>query len=45
MINVPSTVPSNPLAFMDSNRQIIRNDAAMNRVTNSIGAHGPARSI
>jgi hypothetical protein len=38
MIRVPRTVPSMPFAFIDSSRQIMRNDATINRTRNSHGA-------
>src|SRR5947209_2902366 len=44
MTRVPRTVPSTPLLFMRSSRQIMRNDPAMNRPTNQRGAH-PVLSI
>ena len=45
MTKVPSTVPSNPLAFIASSLQIIRKDAAMNRPRKHHGAHAPVLSI
>src|SRR6266404_893818 len=44
MTRVPRTVPSTPLALMDSNRQIIRKEAARKRPKNNHGAHGPLLS-
>src|SRR5712691_3715034 len=44
MINVPRTVPSTPLAVMDSSRQIIRKEVAMKRPKNNHGAHAPLLS-
>ena len=44
MTKVPSTVPSTPLLFMRSSRQIIRKEPTMNRPTNHKGAH-PVLSI
>src|SRR5439155_9070662 len=37
MISVPRIVPSMPFSVMDSNRQIIRNDAAINSTRNNHG--------
>jgi hypothetical protein len=45
MMSVPSTVPSNPPSFITSSRQMIKTDAAMNRVRNSHGAQAPVLSI
>jgi hypothetical protein len=44
MISVPSTVPSSPPADIASSRQIIRKDAAINRIRNQKGAK-PVASI
>ena len=45
MINVPSTVPSKPPAFIASNRQMMRAEAARKMAIKSTGAHGPVFSI
>src|SRR5438552_547029 len=45
MTSVPSTVPSKPLSFMASRRQIIRKEAAINRMRKSQGAQSPEASI
>jgi hypothetical protein len=42
--NVPNTVPSTPLAFIASKRQIIKNEAARKIPTNHHGAQ-PVLSI
>src|SRR5579859_1984832 len=45
MTRVPRTVPSTPLAFIASRRQIITKEATMKRARNNQGAQAPLVSI
>jgi len=45
MTSVPRTVPSTPLSFIASSRQIIRKEAATKRPRKHHGAHAPVLSI